>query len=292
MRDDLPPDFDINKAMLPEANAVFEAVTRRPPLPALLYHYTSADGLLGIMRTEALWATNARYMNDASEIVYGRDLVCSIVHDVAAAHSGGVHKWLSEFETMIRQTHDTNDTYIASFCEGDDLLSQWRAYGSGRGFALAFHAPPLSRLPGTMIFRVEYHRPTQEKAVRDTLRVHVDAFHAAVAAGKSDKIPQISAGLGLLLALWVVAFKHPTFSEEREWRLAPFQAGPPRVRSDHGWLRPYVEVSIRESPEMRMPLHHIKHGPSPQPELDKRAIELLLQDTTYFGLKAKCRSGA
>ena len=281
MDDELPPDFDITLALLPEAIAAFESVTRRPPLPDVLYHYTTADGLLGIMRSESLWATSARYMNDASEIAYGRELVSAAIREACCDLTGIAREWLSSFVGVVERTHDRNETYIACFCEADDLLSQWRAYGAGRGFSLAFHAPPLSRIEASTIFRVEYHRPTQEAAVRETLRIHLNAFREAFEAKDKTRVSYISAGLGLFLSLWVVALKHPSFAEEREWRLTPFVVERPLVRSDRGWLRPYSVVSMREPALGRMALHHITYGPSPHPDLSRRALELLVDGTPY-----------
>ena len=42
--------------------------------PALLYHYTDSKGLLGIFETGKLRATEARYLNDATELEYGLGL--------------------------------------------------------------------------------------------------------------------------------------------------------------------------------------------------------------------------
>src|SRR5438270_10650521 len=39
----------------------------RRPLPKFLYHYTGQDGLLGIIGTGSMWATNIAYMNDSTE---------------------------------------------------------------------------------------------------------------------------------------------------------------------------------------------------------------------------------
>lgn len=39
----------------------------------LLYHYTDASGVLGILRNNSIWATNALYLNDAEEIRFGAD---------------------------------------------------------------------------------------------------------------------------------------------------------------------------------------------------------------------------
>lgn len=278
--DDLPPDYDISKALIPEAVTVFESVTRRPPLPHRLYHYTSADGLLGIMRTEALWATSARYMNDASEVTYGQQIVCDTVKSAAKKETGIAREWLDRFVDVIPRVHDAHETYIASFCETPDMLSQWRAYGAGRGFCLVFRARKLAELVGINLFRVEYDRATQENAVLNTIRVHLEAFKSAVAANEKDRISPISGGLSLFLTLWVTAFKHPSFAEEREWRmmaLVPFQV---KIRSDRGWLRPYVEIALNPGDE-GMPLEAITHGPSPNPELEKRALRLLLAETAY-----------
>ncbi len=41
------------------------------PFPEVLYHYTDVAGLLGIVNRAALWATHARFLNDATEIVHG-----------------------------------------------------------------------------------------------------------------------------------------------------------------------------------------------------------------------------
>jgi hypothetical protein len=44
-------------------------------LPGLLHHYTSGQGLLGILSSGEFHCTNVLYMNDASEMDYGRTLV-------------------------------------------------------------------------------------------------------------------------------------------------------------------------------------------------------------------------
>ena len=38
--------------------------------PEILYHYTTAKGLLGIFNTKSIWATHVSYLNDEQEFVY------------------------------------------------------------------------------------------------------------------------------------------------------------------------------------------------------------------------------
>jgi hypothetical protein len=44
---------------------------RTSPRPKRLFHYTSQAGLLGIITSNVLWATNVLYLNDSSELAYG-----------------------------------------------------------------------------------------------------------------------------------------------------------------------------------------------------------------------------
>jgi len=50
----------------------------------LLYHYTNTAGMLGILRTRALWATDVGYLNDSKELLYGRDEVVSALLEEAS----------------------------------------------------------------------------------------------------------------------------------------------------------------------------------------------------------------
>lgn len=34
-----------------------------------LMHYTTADGLMGIVTSKTLWATHARFLNDSEEVI-------------------------------------------------------------------------------------------------------------------------------------------------------------------------------------------------------------------------------
>ena len=48
-----------------------------------LFHYTDAAGLLGILKSRSLWATDFRSLNDASEMHYGMDLAHGLIKESA-----------------------------------------------------------------------------------------------------------------------------------------------------------------------------------------------------------------
>jgi hypothetical protein len=53
-----------------EALSKYEQSNLQPP--AILYQYTDATGLMGILQSGAVWATDARFLNDAAELEYFR----------------------------------------------------------------------------------------------------------------------------------------------------------------------------------------------------------------------------
>ncbi len=50
---------------------------RESQLPDVVYHYTTAAGLLGICTSKKIWATDIRYLNDSEEFQYTLDLAAA-----------------------------------------------------------------------------------------------------------------------------------------------------------------------------------------------------------------------
>lgn len=48
----------------------------------VLFHYTSLGGLLGILDSGALWATESRYLNDPTEITYADRIILSVIDSI------------------------------------------------------------------------------------------------------------------------------------------------------------------------------------------------------------------
>jgi hypothetical protein len=72
------PDATENDWRLQLIDCLVEAQPEPPALKDLFirlssghFHYTTAQGLKGIIDGKCLWATAASYLNDASEIEYG-----------------------------------------------------------------------------------------------------------------------------------------------------------------------------------------------------------------------------
>ena len=64
-------------------------------IPLVLYHYTSASGLKGIVESGTLWATDVLHLNDSSEISYAVELIRRIFVGEAEKHTGWTKPLLS-----------------------------------------------------------------------------------------------------------------------------------------------------------------------------------------------------
>ena len=130
-----------------------------------LFHYTSADGLIGILQSGEIWGTAYYCSNDASELAAGKGILTreflrathKMVVDndplVQTFSNRGVdiREYADKFEQLIiAKTFSVLCAYITCFCKPTDaedfrhgLLSQWRGYGAGGGYALQFSRKKL-----------------------------------------------------------------------------------------------------------------------------------------------------
>ncbi|MBA6409244.1 MULTISPECIES: DUF2971 domain-containing protein [Pseudoalteromonas] len=121
-----------------------------------VYHYTSADGLKGILESKSLWATNAEYLNDFREIKQGIDRIKSLrgslsefsqikLEEIYAKHknipldvtqkemrSKDVHlaNHFLNFLWNIIDNNTIDEIYTTSFTTKRDSLNHWLTYGS------------------------------------------------------------------------------------------------------------------------------------------------------------------
>jgi hypothetical protein len=105
-------------------------ITATPP--GLLYHYTDAAGLIGIIESGCLWASDYRHLNDRKEYLLGAQLLRK---EIDASQLEDQHR--VDLHNLVANTQKT--CYVLSFSERRDQLSQWRAYcPSGNGYSLGF----------------------------------------------------------------------------------------------------------------------------------------------------------
>ena len=273
-------------------------------VPELLFHYTTATSMRGILDSSRLWATNYRFLNDVSEIEYGANLFESIIQERLAKTKKEVD---SEFLSRILLTangfHGMFDCYIACFCERDDLLNQWRTYaGSGGGYALGLKTNEIGcrwgrreRTQNFVLRRVVYSPEQQRNLLSEVVDKTMEALEALEAGTQNISVNDTNSIIARCcqfvraeVADYLISFKHPAFAIEQEWRLchvvSPTEEGHVLFRDGPFGLTPYVCLDVSPMAGVnnnRLPLARITHGPTPNPGNIRFALEKLLRSKNY-----------
>jgi hypothetical protein len=259
-----------------------------PNIPSTLYHYTTAEGLIGIITSGELRATHLAYLNDSSELTYGLECIQSAATLLAKDRAKDVEpkfaRWIAGFSPEIT----ASAPFVTSFCEHDDILTQWQGYGaSGGGYALGLNAADLqaSLSTGDRILPIVYDKNDQDCAARNwvsewepkvlklinsTVLGHRTALHTA-----ARSLLEVAA-----------SFKIHSFAHEAEWRMIR-SASPSAVKVwfRNGRLVPYSDVGSSSDSRQphALPIERIVCGPRPLDErtLTSHAIRYLLESRGY-----------
>ena len=263
--------------------------------PNALWHYTSTEGLVGILTSDCLHFTDVRFLNDTSEIEYGRALCRKVMTDILTTETGATARLLT---TLLDRFDDPAGitSYVACFCHNGDLLSQWRTYGAtGNGFSLGFdttstHWRESETGSGVVLRRVEYDPARQRKRVTKILRGGFDLVKKVEQCedGDEESLAQAVTAVADRLTRWLrslyLTFKSYAFREEREWRLI---AGREAVPSDDLKFRvtahalvPYIPIceGLRVTQHgSHLPIRKIRCGPGVAIEVSKFALPQFLK---------------
>jgi hypothetical protein len=260
-----------------------------------LYHYTSAAGLLGIINSATLRGSNYLYLNDTTEVEYGKAIALQVLKGEAKRRSPperslveGVIDELSfgpenpEYADPILRRARTLEVYLTSLCERPDLLSQWRGYGDSKGrYCVGLE---VREMVGAGLFfpaRVVYELDEQ----RSLLHSVVEEFFSAPVTAEERAANRVILTFAIQRAL--CRLKHPGFAEEREWRLMVNLADHDdqallQFDAATGAIKPFIDIlrGSKSDPE-RLPIREIYVGASRHPARSRHAVEQLIRKAGY-----------
>lgn len=231
----MQPTFARKVSMLPS--------TRGKRWPRFLYHYTSSAGMEGILRSRQVWASAVQYLSDSEELSYAAGLASEIIEAQERRARSLLFELLRPGLQQVLYDIGTSTVCVFSLSEVGDLLSQWRAYCPATGgFAVGFSARRLGSLLAAQQLTLApctYKRARQISIVQDLVsraerhfRKGMNAHGARLAARTSSLVRdrasrriEIDCSINTMRAFRAdflragPFIKHPSFSEEREWRV-------------------------------------------------------------------------
>lgn len=296
-------------------------VPKPRPSKGFLFHYTTTEGLKGIIEKNELWATSAYFLNDSTEIIYGCQILKEALEEWIARNqcpeeslSLGLARQLKEaFGEHLLNMKLVKPIFLCCFCEDDNVLSQWRAYGKSVGYSLGFKVPADDLLNGqgfrpepntctSKWIKVEYDKNEQLRRCRAILDPVLaifedpDTAHGIAEIGAHplfgyNKILRIVVDI---LLEEIVGFKNEAFRSENEWRVVVRQrewvkqgtddgssiVKPIRFRSTNGVLVPYVSL-IPSKDGGKLPIACVRSGPTKDAITTNLAVSLLLQENGF-----------
>lgn len=215
-------------------------------LPSILYHYTDAAGLIGILTSKTLWASNLLHMNDSLEDLHGAKVIAEFLRTRATTRTGRERELLLELGESFSRHPGGRFTYAFSLSEKPDVLSQWRGYAPSGGYCIGFFRESIETIckkNGFELHKCEYEKDRQAQIIRNELTPLLDSFTnwELSHADGSHRKAQVA-----LRTEWLRAhFKHVSFQEEAEWRIfGPVAATDSRSkwRPAGPYVRPFVEL--------------------------------------------------
>ncbi|WP_319617733.1 DUF2971 domain-containing protein [Rhodococcus opacus] len=248
---------------------------------SILYHYTDAVGLAGIVNPSSwpvkyesnelaygtaakLWASDVRYMNDSSELKFGAEVFREQFRSASA--DPAVNTELREVFGKLASWFDPDRLFewglrcfATCLCEKGNLLSQWRGYAGGvGGYAVgfswesialntwAFHPETTAMGTGTVpatLRRVVYGEDEATKAAIQFVQgvVSGSGFLVSGPDGKLDMFMLAASAFREIAAV-----KDPAFEQEHEWRLTTEGdvKYPANLRAGRSGLVPYLELAV------------------------------------------------
>jgi len=270
--------------MMPFLPASFIEHLQCRPCNDTVFHYTPQSGVLGIIKSKELWASQVQYMNDSTEYNSALQLANDILKKRSSEANSATSNTITRIRDMIAKIGDVR-IFACSFCEDGDLLSQWRGYsGSGYGFSVGLRADALADVgkntdPEFRFGRCIYDDDLKKKIVEETFEHCLSPNIASPGLGSA--VAPIFASTLMQCAAF---FKDASFSEEKEWRLVSFPVLIPHCRVDfrlgRSMVIPYFKLALDEFPNGKL-LHHIIVGPCPHKALSRNSVlELLRQHQT------------
>lgn len=287
-----------------------------------LYHYTSPDGMLGILQPAGkakLWFTRYDSLNDINErkeIVSFLESYCSyqvknqkLSQEFSDAilqlspsdeylltypgESVGVDDLFGENTLRVNSRVTECDTYLCCFSDSPDLLPMWNYYTKSQhyeGYSIGFSCPFLAGDAGfekgySLEFKRVVYSDKEKAALLDKLLLPSDEIYRTSSDEERSKLLSI---IQDFLNDYQFAFKNAAFQHEREIRAIlriPKEPVPGGVQFEVRYRNSngYI-VPYVEFNALPNTIEKITVAPLLQAEISQKNIKEMLKRRGYYGV--------
>ncbi len=261
----------------------------------IIYHYCHVEAFRAIIQNKKLWLSSVYNLNDYKEIHWINDKVNKKLEKIKNKDNFVKYKL---FEHLFKK--QLPNVYIASFSQGGDLLSQWRAYANdGHGVAIGFNTDYFKTNEMVKTTEVLYDEKEQEKEI-DEIFEPLEKFTNEPTL-KDERFKSLCTEVITNINNLAAKSKNELFKEEQEVRLIhnPIiiddkqnenfifknNLSDMKFRAVCGNLIPYFELDFSNKEENIMPIVEIVKGPKNM-FIDKE-IKIFLANNGFYKVAIK-----
>lgn len=263
-------------------------ILRPDPQPSddLLFHYTDSAGLLGIIQSATLWATNVAFLNDSKEMRFGAKLLADMIehekvvlyrwveNGISSAELQRVEQLTYYFSERYVPERVIRGPYVVCFSRKGNDLGQWRGYAQA-GYSIGFDRQEL------------LHAGRADDPEKPTIRPVIYGDNAWDIMGKHAQriiefVKSIDGDRTLTntdihevvrpIEEHIPYLKHGAFALEDEERLVIDQFHNVKFRPSAIGIVPYLAVDVNVSA-----IREIVVGPGSNQDIRVNALEILLK---------------
>jgi hypothetical protein len=277
---------------------ILETNRLRSQAPKHLFHYTTAEGLLGILEHRSIRATHNRFLNDISESEYGMKLISSLIQSKKQAlsdeHLQSILDLMLELGLPIQNLWSV---YSFSLSANGDQLSQWMGYGGGgRGYCIEFDTKGLVEMQYSdnktpILFKIVYDSKIQTEIVNNLIDLLLEITACEIKLISGDRLEYALALVSqfvVMLQNCLACFKSDVFKAEDEYRLVCRDEPKADLQHLQFYLRNSMIVPchmIKPGDDHLLPLETIIPGAGPVREGVGNAVYLALSKYGYKNVK-------
>lgn len=264
-----------------------------------LYHYTGIGSLLGISKSNSLWASSVYYLNDGEEIIYAQKKLISLVEKRINTASERLKEFFIELIGWLKAfTGGAFNLFVFSMSEERSLLSQWRSYTPhGKGVSIEFTPDIIEKIKkknDLQLTRVRYEQDEQIQILEmllDGITKKFDSQKDIADSYKKSNKKNYQGYLEKFRGDVITVFstiKNPAFKEEKEWRLiskyyASYMTPKIKYREGGSMLVPYMEFELErfyDNPKNSHPVFFksVCLGPTVRAEMSINALSQFLSN--------------
>ncbi len=260
----------------------------------VLYHYTKSNGVQGILKDRAFYATKSNFLNDINEMVYTLKVVDAVLEEIPKK------RWrhmLRECLLACSYLIERQSFFVTSFSVDPDSITLWSEFGDKTGYNLEFNGKELIRQIEEKR-KVVYHgyliysKKKQKSIVRTLLFDQIprrfglslaDLMEGAESGQKSEMFHKFCRVFIKTISIYSLFFKQEEFAVEQEYRMVFKERDPKAIflREKDGFLLPYILVDIGKEKKF---IKKITVAPKNHVDLARAGMEFF---TRHYGYEVE-----